>query len=1208
MTLLRLSHLGSSAAPRWAGGLTVALLAGLAAPAGAQTAGRIGDMNMAPAGVAQAANQVAAPPIPMAVPAPTVRRDILSGPTVTALAPTRNLRNTPRPGNVAATFSEALANTAATQGALKVYSAQRGGKVAGTAVVSGSTLTFDPSTDFQAGETVSATITTGVQGASGNLAQPQVFQFIAAVGGGSANLSTPAATSEVTTGAQSFNLASGDVDGDGDLDLLVPATGGNSVSIRLNNGLNSTNFVAPATNSQVSVVNTPRTVVLGDIDGDGDLDMVATSNFGGNSVSVRVNNGSGVFSAPASTPEVTVGNWPLTAALGDVDGDGDLDLLVGNNNDNTVSVRINSGLNSGAFVTPATGATVSIAAFPLGMAIGDVDGDGDLDFFTASYGGGTGNTVSLRLNNGNGVFSAPAVGAEITVGIAPVQVAVGDVDADGDLDMVTCNYYSNTISVRLNNGSGTFLTPAANAEVGVGTNPEHVALADVNGDGYLDLLSADQNSNGVSIRLNNGSGVFAAPATNAQVSVGSQPSGLAVGDLDGDGDMDFATGNYGSANTSIRLNQGSPDLVVSTPQNVSGTYNNVTVTSTGVATLTGLLTVATTLTVQPGGTLNTACQALTGPGTFTLQGGATLGICDPAGISTSGATGAVQLMGARSFSPDASYTYNGTAAQVTGSGLPPQVRNLTTTNANSVTLSAPVNIAQVVTVGGAGALALNVQRLVLLSSAAGTALLVNSGTGVVTGSTGVQQRYIDGSGNPAGIGYRQFASPTAGSTVADLTTPGFAPSVNSGYNTSLAPLAFTPFPNVFSYDESRLANAATGIAVFDKGWQSPGSTADPMPFGKGFTVNIANSAVVDFEGQFGQGNGTITGIVRSNPIPAAGPTDQTGWNLIGNPYPSPLDWGTVSSASRPNVEGAVYVFQSTSQYGGVYHSFVNGVGAGTGLIAAGQAFFVRASTAGTAGSIALTNANRQTTFAGQPVFQRSTSTNPQVQLTLSNAAATLTDQVYVYATTGATAAFDGNFDAHKLPNTTGLNVAALASNSEALSVQGLAPLSTADVVVPLRVDVPAAGTYSLQAAQLVNIPTGTTAYLRDAQTGAAIDLAQQPSYSFSIGMAGSGTRFSLLLTQGRALAVASAALARQIGVYPNPAHAAVAIELPAVLRQQATTVTLLNPLGQRLRTFTLPATGSAEARTLPLAGLAPGMYLVSLATAQGVVVKQLVIE
>ena len=110
----------------------------------------------------------------------------------------------------------------------------------------------------------------------------------------------------------------------------------------------------------------PEQVVLGDVDGDGDLDLL-TANAGttaqpGNTVSVRLNNGSGTFSGGSN---VTVGLSPNSLALGDVDGDGDLDLLAANLAPNTVSVRLNDG--SGAF---SSGSNVAVGNGPCRVAAG----------------------------------------------------------------------------------------------------------------------------------------------------------------------------------------------------------------------------------------------------------------------------------------------------------------------------------------------------------------------------------------------------------------------------------------------------------------------------------------------------------------------------------------------------------------------------------------------------------------------------------------------------------------------------------------------------------------------------------------------------------------------------------------------------------------------------------------------------------------------
>ncbi|GAB4020025.1 FG-GAP-like repeat-containing protein [Spirosoma koreense] len=512
--------------------------------------------------------------------------------SLTGLSPARNARSAPANANVVLTFAQPLSNNAATLGGVRVFSAQRGGLLrngqGGSASVAGNRLNFNPSLNFKPGETVLVTSTTAIQGTGeSRLDRGQVYGFTTGVGGtGRGNFTAPAINPEAGVVGLPVSVAVGDVDGDGDLDLLTANEDNSTVSVRLNNG--SGNFTAPAVNPNPGVGSSPTSVALGDVDGDGDLDVV-TANRNSANVSVRLNNGSGNFTAPATNPEPGVGFVPVSVALGDVDGDGDLDLLTANQLSSTVSVRLNDG--SGNFTTPATNSEPGVGSAPTSVALGDVDGDGDLDVVTANASGAT---VSVRLNNGSGNFTAPAVNPELGVGGRPYSVALGDVDGDGDLDVVTANQNSNTVSVRLNDGSGNFTAPAINPEVAVGDAPRSVAVGDVDGDGDLDLLTANQSSPTVSVRLNNGSGNFTAPATNPEPGVGTTPLSVALGDVDGDGDLDFVAANVNrnSVNTvSVRLNSeffltvsglsaspnpvcaGQPVSVVATVNNFNGGYS-----------------------------------------------------------------------------------------------------------------------------------------------------------------------------------------------------------------------------------------------------------------------------------------------------------------------------------------------------------------------------------------------------------------------------------------------------------------------------------------------------------------------------------------------------------------------------------------------------------------------------------------------------------
>ena len=644
----------------------------------------------------------------------------------------------------------------------------------------------------------------------------------------------------------------------------------------------------------------------------------------------------------------------------------------------------------------------------------------------------------------------------------------------------------------------------------------------------------------------------------------------------------------------------SQDLIVSTAQNVQGSYRNVTIVGpNGVATLSGPLSVSGTLTVQGGGALVQNCQTINGAGNFILQAGGTLAICDAAGIADSGPTGAVQVSGGRSYSPLANYIYNGTVAQVTGFGLPSTVLALGVQNGAGLTLSKTLRLTQGLNLS-VGNLNTGGFTFTLVSNASGTAGVVNTG-GVVVGTATVQ-RYIDPSLN-AGRGYRHFSSPVANSTVADLTTLKFTPVVNSSYNT--AGSTVTPFPTVFSYDETFVTTSGNPSPLdFDKGYRSPIALGDPLLVTRGYTVNIAANDSVDFVGTLNNGPLTASGLTRGNQT-------TSGYHLRGNPYPAPLDWQLMINNGRlTGIDNALYVFKSSGQYTGSYAVYNNGVttNGGTRILPLGQGFFVRTSAAGTAGSIAFTNAERLTTPDNTP-FQRGTA-DTRTLLLLSLRNSTVANQTAIYFDRTATAGFDAAADAYAFSAPNGLVLATeMPGSTETLAINGQPLLGTADVLLPLRLAA-AAGTYTLAVDNLANLPAAYYAYLRDALTGTYTDLAATPSISLTLAAnAAAGGRYAVLFTtQPRVLATAPAALVQLASVYPNPAHASATLLLPVALRgKAATSVSVVDNLGRTVLTRTLAA-GPAETLELPLAGLAPGVYSVLARTAAGLVAKRLVVQ
>jgi hypothetical protein len=642
-----------------------------------------------------------------------------------------------------------------------------------------------------------------------------------------------------------------------------------------------------------------------------------------------------------------------------------------------------------------------------------------------------------------------------------------------------------------------------------------------------------------------------------------------------------------------------PDLLVSTgsptsPIPISGNYNNVTIANGGNAIVTGALTAAGTLTVQPGGLLIQNCQSISGGGNFVLQADGALAICDQAGIYATGPQGAIRVSGSRSYSPGAAYIYNGTVAQVTGPALPAQVAALGVTNAAGLTLSQAVAVAKQVTLQ-VGNLNTGGQTFTLLSSAAGTAVLDNGFAGSVVNGTATVQRYID---NPNPIGYRHYSAPVSNTTVNDLATTTFTPIFNTNYNNSSAPSLVNPFPTVFGYDQNRVATVTSTYVGFDKGWFSPAAGA-PMTPNRGYTVNAPNTALVDFVGTLNNGTQSA-GALAYNGFDG-------GWQFLGNPYPAPLDWSSVTPAQRPGMEAAMYVFQSSGQYGGSYRSYANGIGGASPLVPTAAGYFVRVATPGTTGSVSLTNANRVATFAAQPAFGRGAAdTRPQLQLQLSGATAGL-DEAYIYFEAGATNAPDAEYDARKLTNPSGLGLASLAGGVE-LSINGLPVLNNATVLVPLTVLVPQAGSYRLQVGELANF-TGTAALI-DALSGTRTVLTTGTSYAFTVTGTSAPGRFSVEFRAANALATTpTQALAAQVQLFPNPASGSFSLQLPVLSSKAAVSATLVNGLGQTVLTRSLSApAGQAIDAKFDVRGLAAGVYMLRLNVNGTPLVRKVVVE
>ncbi len=272
---------------------------------------------------------------------------------------------------------------------------------------------------------------------------------------------------------------------------------------------------------------------IGDIDGDGDLDAV-TANWNDAPNRVFFNDGTGNFT---DSGQLLGSSTTRSLTLGDVDGDGDLDVFCSNNNQPN-KVYLNDG--SGNFTDSGQNLGTS---YSWHTSFGDVDGDGDLDAFVAN----TLNQPNLVwINNGNGVFtdSGQSLGSQYSA-----SVELGDLDGDGDLDAFVNNgnTTNNANRVYFNDGTGTF-TDSGQA---LGLNHSGgLDLGDVDGDGDLDAIAANSSTNAI-LWLNDGTGSF----TDSGQSLGAGYTYPVFADFDSDGDLDIHFGKNGPPNP-VYLNDG----------------------------------------------------------------------------------------------------------------------------------------------------------------------------------------------------------------------------------------------------------------------------------------------------------------------------------------------------------------------------------------------------------------------------------------------------------------------------------------------------------------------------------------------------------------------------------------------------------------------------------------------------------------------------
>jgi len=423
---------------------------------------------------------------------------------------------------------------------------------------------------------------------------------------------------------------------------------------------------------------------------------------------------------------------------------------------------------------------------------------------------------------------------------------------------------------------------------------------------------------------------------------------------------------------------------------------------------------------------------------------------------------------------DGSFTHNsGTvifngATQTLSGSTATTFNNITILTGSTSTITSPGHKVKSVLLSN-GILNAN-GNLTLLSTAAQTAAVDGSGTGEVLGNL-IVQRYI-----ASGLGYKYLSSAFQNDTVGDLA---------NDMNLTGS------FPSFYRHDES----------LASTGWVGYTTGSNPLIPLQGYAANLGASTAaktIDLKG-------VVNNHAVSRTLYNHNMAYTMGFSLVGNPYPSPIDWDAASGWTKTNIDNAVYYFNAstTDQYSGVYSSYINGVssdGIAGSTIAALQGFFVHVSNGSFPVTALLATGNSVRILSPAATFFRvyGQDEKPLIRLTAGFADETaLVDPVTIYfsdATSGKK--FNKELDALKLMNSDNIipNLFAVTTDVEKVSIRALAPPVDSVAAVALGLITKKAGWILFNAKEIKNIPAGVDIYLTDMETGLSQNLQKEPAY------------------------------------------------------------------------------------------------------------------
>lgn len=340
--------------------------------------------------------------------------------------------------------------------------------------------------------------------------------------------------SSVSAGSNPTLLAKADFNGDGNLDLAVANANTHTIQIMLGTG-GGTFTTGPSFSVGSSVTSVPTSMVVGDFNGDGIPDLligVSPDSI----VDVYLGQGNGSFTLVNTIP--TVVN-PVSMSVADFNQDGFLDFVVANQQDNTATVFLGQG--NGSFWITSTLLATALGG-PGQVVASDFNDDGEPDVMIMNT---TKNTMTTLPGKGTGAFGNAA--AALSLSGTPSGFVVGDFNTDGKMDIAVVSSSASTVTVYLGNGNDTFQTGVSYA---VGAGPDSIAVGDVNGDGFLDIVTANSTAGTVSVLLGTGTGTF---GTHTDFTAGAGAQSVVIGDFNNNGKLDIVTADATADTVTILL-------------------------------------------------------------------------------------------------------------------------------------------------------------------------------------------------------------------------------------------------------------------------------------------------------------------------------------------------------------------------------------------------------------------------------------------------------------------------------------------------------------------------------------------------------------------------------------------------------------------------------------------------------------------------------